>query len=134
MKNRIWTEVRRRVLYSNLVRKFGPCSSWEKATSPGKGRDQEYQRFLAEFAKHVGAKSAEAVAHQIAFSKPIRGIARWEQSQAITAVLNLAAAFNAGFITQADIPDLIATRPKPRRRVSKTSYKKTTGAHEAVRP
>jgi hypothetical protein len=70
--------------------------------------DKDYERFLSVFGEIVGA-SADAVGHQIRFALPVTGHATWEPSMAYTAILNLAAAMQNGFITAADLPKLEAT-------------------------
>jgi hypothetical protein len=127
----IWTEVARKLLFEELVTRFGPYSEWEKIGSPGRDLDKKFERFCESMAELVGANSAEAVKHQIRFGLPIPGIARWQGSgHAMTAILCLAASYQAGFIRSSDLPDLIATRrPKSnqRKKINPTRIDKTNG-------
>lgn len=104
----IWTGDVRRVLYWRLIQLFGPSNTWQKVSSPGGGRDQDFDQFCEVFAKAVGAKSANAVKHQIRFALPEtkRG-SSWDR-HAQTAILNKAAALEMGFIDDNQLPDLLA--------------------------
>lgn len=104
----IWSGDVRRVLYKRLVELFGPYDEWEKTSSPGRGLDEEFDKFCRTFAQAVGAKSADAVKHQIRFAMPEtkRG-STWER-HAQTAILNKAAALEGGFITDKHLPDIYA--------------------------
>lgn len=114
----IWTGDVRRVLYMRLVRQFGSSDKWKNSNSPGRGRDSEFDRFCQAFASVVGAKSGGAVKHQIRFAMPetTRGSKLGRHAQ--TAILNKAAALETGFITDRQLPDLIA--------VGRTSIKTKT--------
>jgi hypothetical protein len=105
---KVWSGDIRRVLYKQLVREFGSLDSWEKATSPGRGRDKNFRKFCQQFAEVVGASSAKAVQHQIRFAMPetIRGSTWGRHAQ--TAILNKAAALEAGFIKDKHLPNLKA--------------------------
>ena len=104
----IWIGDIRRVLYKRLVQLFGPLAEWEKTNSPGRGLDDKFDEFCADFARAVGAKSGDAVKHQIRFAMPEtqRG-STWDR-HAQTAILNKAAALEAGFIEDKHLPDLLA--------------------------
>jgi hypothetical protein len=104
----IWTGDVRRVLYTRLVGLFGPSEEWKKKSSPGGGLDRDFQKFCELFAQVVGAKSADAVKHQIRFALPEtqRG-SNWGR-QAQTAILNKAAALETGFIKDSQLPDIKA--------------------------
>ena len=104
----IWTGDVRRVLYRRLVENFGPLDSWEKTSSPGRNLDEAFDEFCKAFARVVGAKSAKAVQHQIRFAMPEtpRG-STWER-HAQTAILNKAAALEAGFIEDKHLPNIVA--------------------------
>lgn len=108
-KERIWTPVVRQLLFERLTKEFGPARKWETSSRPGGGRDQAFDRFCARFAKVVSANSAKAVKQQIRFGMPVAGEATWGQGQTQTAILCLAAAFEAGFIQDSDLPRLTAT-------------------------
>ncbi|MGA2057961.1 MAG: hypothetical protein ABSG88_21980 [Bradyrhizobium sp.] len=106
----IWTGDVRRVLYTRLVRRFGPSDKWKKTSSPGGGRDQDFKDFCEAFAKVVGAKSGNAVKHQIRFAitETEHGSNLGRHSQ--TAILNKAAALEMGFINDSQLPNLLAVR------------------------
>jgi hypothetical protein len=103
----------RRLLYRRLVALFGPLAKWEKTNSPGKGLDDMFDQFCTDFARAVGAKSAGAVQHQIRFAMPetTRG-STWER-HAQTAILNKAAALEAGFIEDKHLPNVLAVGRTP---------------------
>jgi hypothetical protein len=106
----IWTEEVRRALYQLLVKHFGPYSSWENVRSPGGGQDKAFEQFLNAFAFVAGAKSADAVLHQILFALPQSesGKGSTWTSQASTAILNIAFAYEAEFIENRHLPHLLA--------------------------
>jgi hypothetical protein len=110
MKNdrHIWTGDVRRVLYKQLVREFGALETWEKTNSPGKGRDKQFEKFCEQFAKVIGANSAKAVQHQIRFAMPETAKGSTWGRHAQTAILNKAAALEAGFIKDKHLPNLQA--------------------------
>jgi hypothetical protein len=71
MRNLIWTQEVRRVLYKSLVDKFGPIGDWELEQAPfsaGSLRAKEFDNFLDSFATVVGAKSGLAVLNQICWA------------------------------------------------------------------
>lgn len=105
---KIWTGDVRRVLYRRLVQRFGPSEQWEKTSLPGRGLDNEFEKFCQAFATAVGADSASAVKHQIRFAMPEteKGSTWGRHSQ--TAILNKAAALEMGFISDGQLPDLVA--------------------------
>lgn len=96
-------------LQERLVRLFGPSDVWEKSSSPGRGLDEAFDKFCEASAHVVGAKSGDAVKHQIRFAMPEseRG-STWER-HAQTAILNKAAALEVGFIQDKQLPNLVAT-------------------------
>ncbi len=110
-KRRIWTPAARQFLFEQLTVQFGPLSKWEASNRPGRGKDQAYDKFCEHFAKVVGANSAEAVKLQVRFGMPTIGESSWEE-QAQTAILCLAASFEAGFIQDKDLPNLRAAGRK----------------------
>jgi len=87
---------------------FGPASTWENTGSPGRNLDVEFEDFCAAFARVVGAKSADAVKHQIRFAMPEAGSGSNWGRHAQTAILNKAHAMEAGFIEDKDLPNLAA--------------------------
>jgi hypothetical protein len=121
----IWTGGARRLLYRRLVKLFGPYDQWKKTASPGGGKDTKFDEFCDGFAKVVGANSGDAVKHQIRFALPeTQSGSTWE-SQAQNAILNKAAALEAGFIKDKHLPNLRAVgrppHPKPKRPVLPTA-------------
>jgi hypothetical protein len=108
----IWTFATRLTLFQQLVKRFGPYSEWERATLPGHGMNVDYDAFCADFARAVGARSADAVKHQIAFAMPIpEGSVHFQSpAQAMTTMLCMAAAYEAAFITHANFPELLLGR------------------------
>jgi hypothetical protein len=105
----IWTGEIRRVLYSQLVKRFGPLDDWTGSSSPGRGLDGAYDQFCEDFAHTMGAESGKAVKHQIRFAMPesSKG-STWEEGHARSAILNKAAALEAGFIKNKHLPNLTA--------------------------
>ena len=103
----IWTRAAMELLYEAVVTRFGPYKTWEKASSPGRGLDDEYHKFCAMFASVAGSKSGEAVEHQIAWAMPIpRGSVRdLDASYGRQFILNTACAYYGGFISNADFPE-----------------------------
>jgi hypothetical protein len=96
------------LLFERVVARFGAHSTWANVRSPGRGKDQEFDEFCDDFAKTVGAESGDAVKMQIAFGSPVTGQSNWDPSHARSAILCMAAAFEAGFISSADFPNLAA--------------------------
>jgi hypothetical protein len=104
----IWTGEVRRVLYKRLVQQFGPSDQWKKSGSPGGAPDSDFDEFCEAFARAVGAKSGDAVKHQIRFALPeTEHGSNWGR-HAQTAILNKAAALEAGFISDGQLPNLKA--------------------------
>ncbi len=104
----IWTGDVRRVLYKRLVQEFGISGTWEKTSSPGRGLDKAFEEFCDMFAKVVGAKSGDAVKHQIRFAMPeTEKGSNWGR-HAQTAIMNKAAALEMGFIRDSQLPNLVA--------------------------
>jgi hypothetical protein len=104
----IWTGDIRRVLYKRLVQLFGPSDEWEKTAAPGRGLDPDFDRFCGVFAQAVGAKSGDAVKHQIRFAMPETEHGSTWGRQAQTAILNKAVALEAGFVRDGQLPNLVA--------------------------
>jgi hypothetical protein len=110
---KIWTGEIRRVLYHRLVKQFGPLAGWKKSGSPGGKLDDKFDEFCEAFAKAVDAESANAVKHQIRFAMPESASGSSWGRHAQTAILNKAAALEAGFIEDKHLPNLTAIgRPK----------------------
>ncbi|HSM95720.1 MAG TPA: hypothetical protein VLT91_06735 [Rhizomicrobium sp.] len=104
----IWTGDVRRVLYKRLVGLFGSADKWEKSGSPGRDLDENFDDFCEAFARAVGAKSGDAVKHQIRFALPETEHGSTWDRHAQTAILNKAAALEAGFIRDGQLPKLLA--------------------------
>jgi hypothetical protein len=75
---------------------------------PGGENDSTFDKFCNAYALAIGARSGGAVKHQIRFALPEsqRG-STWER-HAQTAILNKAAALEAGFIEDKHLPNLLA--------------------------
>jgi hypothetical protein len=115
MKPVIWSRIARELLYEALVQQFGVYKTWKHAEYPSKAKQKEFVKFCKDFADLVDAKSWRAVTHQIKFSVGVQsrnGVHHWDASQARVAILNMAAAFDAGFISNADFPELVASNSK----------------------
>lgn len=98
MTTRIWTQPVRGALYEALVTQFGPYATWENATIPSNKRRAAYRSFCMNFARVIGCKSWAAVNQQIRFAThPTKALDKANLRH--NAVLNLAAAYEAGFIT-----------------------------------
>jgi hypothetical protein len=109
----IWTGEIRRVLYSRLIQLFGSYSTWQKTSSPGGDQDAAFDEFCSAYAAAVGAKSGDAVKHQIRFALPESEHGSTWERHAQTAILNKAAALEAGFIEDKHLPNLLAVgRPE----------------------
>lgn len=103
----IWTSTARDLLFQQLVDRFGPYSEWALDHSPGRGLEDEFENFLIVFAELIGASSPLAVEMQIAFATPVTNRAEWRQGHVQAAILNIAAALNAGFISNKELPALL---------------------------
>lgn len=109
----IWTGEVRRVLFARIVTQFGPYVEWKKKSSPGRGLDDAFNEFCDVFARAVGAKSGEAVKHQVAFALPSTSSGSTWKQQAQTAILSKAAALEMGFIEDKHLPELLAVGRAP---------------------
>jgi hypothetical protein len=108
-KERIWTPAAHELLYTELKKRFGPRSEWDSHSRPGRGLDRQYDEFCEAVHKAVGANSAQAVQHQIAFTQPISDKARWDPSHTRQAIQNLTWALETEFIRASDLPWIIAS-------------------------
>jgi hypothetical protein len=108
-----WSRAARDLLFQELVSQFGALDGWEEPYSPGHGRDEKYRRFLESFADLMGT-GPRAVEMQVRFGSGVEGNAHWRQGHSLTAILCLAAAYDAGFIGIADFPNLEATSKRIR--------------------
>lgn len=110
----IWTGDARRLLYGRLVAQFGALDTWTGSSSPGRGLDQKFDQFCEDFARAVGANSGDAVKIQIRFAMPESAHGSdWDQGHARTAILNKAAALEAGFIENKHLPSILHARGGP---------------------
>jgi hypothetical protein len=115
MKPTIWTRIARDLLFEAVKDQFGPYNTWKHPEYPSRARQKVFQDFCEIFAALVGAKSWRAVVHQIKFGVGVQsrnGVHHWDASQARVAILNMAAAFDAGFISNAEFPELVARNSK----------------------
>ena len=109
----VWTGEVRRVLYTRLVQLFGPYEKWTKSSSPGRNLDTSFEQFCDAFARAIGAKSGKAVQHQIRFAMPETPKGSTWERHAQTAILNKAAALEAGFIEDKHLPNIHAVGRGP---------------------
>ena len=58
--------------------------------------------------RRLERKAAVRLGMQIGFGSPVTGQSNWDPSHARSAILCMAAAFEAGFISGADFPNLTA--------------------------
>lgn len=114
MTKTVWTRAARDLLYHALVDRFGPYGQWERSSYPSETRRSELAHFCEEFAHIVGAKSGQAVMHQIQWGIGVQtnGEHHWTGDHARTAILNMASAFEAGFIQHGDFPAIVARNRK----------------------
>ena len=63
-KDKIWTDITRKFLYTKLIEKFGSYKEWELKNSPKKNSN-DYKEFCKKMAESIGAKSSGAVTNQI---------------------------------------------------------------------
>jgi methyl coenzyme M reductase gamma subunit len=110
----IWTLAVRVLLYTMLVKHFGPSTTWEKTHSPGRDLDVKFKQFCEAFALVIGAKSGDAVLQQILFALPAPKDRVWDAPRARTAMMNMTAALDAGFISNAQLPEYLMVHTKGR--------------------
>lgn len=106
MAYRKWTKETRILLYQNLVDRFGPFHTWLGSNYPSEDRKEEYVQFLNDFGKVVSILSGDettggGVAQQIAWATTTQAEVKL---QADTFILNIAAAYETGFIRARDLP------------------------------
>jgi hypothetical protein len=126
----IWTEAARRLLYDQLVKRFGKLDSWPSQAGP---TDRSaFTKFCNDFAKLVNAESGDAVKHQIAHAVGIHGDGThlWEQSRFQTVVLNMASAYYAGFVTTKNFPTVIAAKHSVKQKEMTMQHVSETPAHK----
>ena len=111
MPTEIWTNAKHDCLYERVVEQFGPYDEWTDTTLPGRGLNEAFRQFCADFARITGANSADAVHMQLRYAMPETAEgSTWDQARARTAILNKAAALRAGFIRSAHLPTLMVSR------------------------
>jgi hypothetical protein len=116
----IWTPIFRDFLFEATVKHFGPRRKWSSDSNPGKAG---FNEFLEAMALVTGANSAKAVLNQLQWGMPPKNPRYWG-NQSNVAMFSLTAAMRAGFITNADLPNL---RAEP-----KVSETKTTADDEVT--
>ena len=105
---RKWTKEIRLLLYEGLVDNFGAYHTWEMSSYP-KDKKQEYDKFLENFATVISILSRnnttpDAVQSQINWASTCQGSV---EGQADLFILNMAAAYEAGFIRNRDFPKVL---------------------------
>lgn len=113
MVKRKWTKEIRLSLYQCLVDRFGPYYTWEKASYP-KDKKEEFDKFLGNFATAVSVLSgqettSEAVYQQMAWALTSQEAVNYQSDQFI---LNMAAAYETGFIRSKDLPSVLLVERK----------------------
>lgn len=99
MKEKFWYYSVRKNLYDQLVKRFGPLSSWEGSYPKDK---EGFKKFCESFAVIVGAKSGDAVEQQIRWATTTQeNIGRDHMP---TYFGNKVAAIDAEFITKLELP------------------------------
>lgn len=113
MVKRKWTKEIRLLLYQGLVDKFGPYYTWEKSSYP-KDKKEEFDKFLEDFAVVVSILSdnqttSAAVYQQMAWALTSQEEVNYQSDQFI---LNMAAAYETGFIRSKDLPSVLLVERK----------------------
>lgn len=109
MKGKIWPLLRP-ILYRRLCDKFGPYNKWEQAGYP-KGKKEEFEKFISEIASAFTILTekevtAQAVAMQIAWATT-KQVEIKRKSHTYNYILNVAAAYESGFLQHKDFPDCL---------------------------
>jgi hypothetical protein len=115
MAKRIWTYEMRSILYKKLTEKFGPYNKWNNKGYPDGKRD-EYMAFINELAKSFSVLmnkkiTKDAVFMQIAWATTEQNKIEGEGHSSVY-VLNMAAAYENGFLTGKDFPKLLLVERK----------------------
>jgi len=101
----------RAFVYRRMAELIGPRYLWEKPSSPGRGLDAAYEQFLADIvAEFPCFGSVKSLKLNIAFTgQPKRpsGV-HWFDGRRQTALVNLVAGLEGGFLFDADLPGLMA--------------------------
>jgi hypothetical protein len=99
-----WTEATYRSLYEQILDRCGPYSTWHQTRRPGTAKlDAAFEDVKCAFAQRLNT-SVDAVEAQIAYVFPIQNKETLEQGRARLLILNIAAAFHAGFIENRHFP------------------------------
>jgi len=107
---RKWTKEAHAFLYQSLTDKFGPYSTWENVYSPGNGRNAEYEAFKKAFELLIPALTGgDPVGSQIDYviQASTKRELNWDSGRVRTAMLNLSAAYEAGFVGHKAFPQII---------------------------
>jgi hypothetical protein len=118
MAKRIWTYENRCLLYRKMVDRFGPYHTWGAgATDYPVGKKRQFELFLDEMANMFSTImekqiSREAVYMQFAWAAtPQKSV---EGSYTSMYILNMAAAYEQGFLRSCDFPQyLLMERENP---------------------
>ncbi len=105
---RKWTHENRTLLYKKLLEKFGPYHTWENLS---KGIESEFNKYLIElanvFSTIIGKRiTPEAVFMQLAWATTSQDSVE-STGYTSTYILNMAAAYEAGFLRSRDFPELL---------------------------
>jgi len=106
---KMWTLEAYLLLYTELVKQFGPYSEWKTSTCPFSDiiDAEKYEKWVIAFATAVGANSGEAVKNQIAWA-----ITKQDDINALAfATLflkNKTVAYECGFIGTGNMPSKIS--------------------------
>ena len=114
-----------RSLLFGAMKEFGPYRDWTEVHTPGRGLNQKYDEVLRAYATLVGCGRKEkngdvtrSVQQQINFaiqyaanafgpSKAVfNGWANCNEGHIYSAIMNMAAALEAGFILYSDLPKM----------------------------
>lgn len=90
-RSRIWTREEFHVLFTQIVRRVGPHSTWARTLGPGRGMDGTYSHLCTDFAQLVGGsggdvrKEIDELVLSLADKPPTRGHAAIRRTAAIEA-------------------------------------------------
>lgn len=113
MSTRKWTKEIRILLYQGLVNNFGPYHTWEIAPYP-KNRKEDYNKFLEDFSTVVSILSGNETTPSAVQSQINWALTAQEkvERQSDLFILNMAAAYETGFIRSKDLPILLLVERK----------------------
>ena len=102
-ENKIWSSDTRKLLYTELVTKFGPHMYWKCKDYPSEEELHTYNKFCKTFASTIGAESIKDVIQQIDWAISRQGsINNFCNADAFISNKQEAAA--AGFIDDGYVP------------------------------